>query len=369
MFEQPMQVGAEAIDVSVTPEVAVVTFRQTWASGSYRDVGPKQLVVAATADGPRIAREEMLSSEIVTPPGTQALDAKPFLLTAEGMVLDADPSEEWASGAARPGARESVALRSVEESRLPPALRAWKGRAVRTVSDHGSSCETTVSGFTLRAEVVPHFGSVQSWHGQLDTPALTPTQIAQEIWTLAQGGTVLLAQFTKPCEGLWALESSRPTPVAKAPEAAPPALEAAALKALRALPDYAKIQTDFASYPNSQGPWHEYGEHALRAFVFRNEGEIRLVSIFASAGTGCGDFEGNLGALFSVQPGSARRLVFVTTIPRQDPTSSFDLDGDASLEILFGSAKESDSAWLFRQTPAGPSVTELFGVPFLDCGC
>jgi len=92
-----------------------------------------------------------------------------------------------------------------------------------------------------------------------------------------------------------------------------------------------------------------------------------LLPLFASAL--CGDFEGNLGALFSLRPGKPQTLEFVVTTPVQAPSSAFDLDGDGSLEVLFGSAQKSDSAWLFQRRPSGPKVEQLFGVPFLDCSC
>ncbi len=369
MFEQPMKVEADGVAVSLTPDTAVLTFRQTWSSASYRDVGPKQMVVVATPDGARIAREELLSSALIAPPEAAAKSL--LLLTPDGIVLDASPDDARSLGASRPGSRESIALRAVDEQRLSPALRAWKGRAVRTFAADGTTCTASVTGFALRAEVVPHFGSVQSWHGQLDTKALTPPQIAEEVWEMAlQGGRALIGTLDKACDGLWALEEKHPAPLVVAPEAASRSVQAAALRSLRALPDYAKLQADFVAHqPGAHGPWDEYGEHRRDVFVFRKDKQPVLVSIFARAGNGCADFGGQLGALFSVRPGPGPLLELLVMTPMQLPSSAFDLDGDGSLEVLFGSAQESDAAWLFQRTPSGPTLDELFRVPFLDCGC
>ncbi len=67
MFRKPMSVQAAELDVAPSSTAARVSFTQTWSSGSYRDVGPKQLVVVRQDEGLFIAREEMLTSTRVDP--------------------------------------------------------------------------------------------------------------------------------------------------------------------------------------------------------------------------------------------------------------------------------------------------------------
>jgi hypothetical protein len=70
MFKKPMTVTADAIELgkvsrstSANYSLRGIIFVQTWASGSYRDVGKKQLMLIREGSSPlRIAREEMLDS-------------------------------------------------------------------------------------------------------------------------------------------------------------------------------------------------------------------------------------------------------------------------------------------------------------------
>ena len=366
--------GSEASHtaLSVTPHTARIAFEQTWAAGDYRDVGPKQIVVVTSPDGPRIAREEMLSSTVAGADAHAKLtDLR--LVTDQGIILNSDPHENWASGKSIPGKQENVALRGVDEAQLPAELRAWKGRNVRVLGESRTSCEAKVIGFQLRAEVIPHFGSVQTWHGQAGEPALTPPQIAEEIWTMAQnGGRVLVGKLAPSCPGLWALDAERAAPLAAAPapEPADSELSARALRAARTLPDYANIQKSFEQTAESpKGRWEEYSNHATRVTAFRFAGQLKLVDVMMSAGNGCGDFEGTLTALYAIRKGTADELQYLGPGSSLTPSSAFDLDADGSLELLYGNAHDGGGARLWRKTATGVSLEELFGVPFLDCGC
>jgi ketosteroid isomerase-like protein len=371
MFTHAMRVEASQVALSVTPRTARVTLQQTWSAGTYRDVGPKQMVLVATADGPRIAREEMLSSTIAGAEARAAFsDLK--LVSAEGLILDANPADGWASGQSRPGSSENVALRAVNEASLPAALRSWKGRSVRVLSESGRSCEAKVSGFLLRAEVVPHFGSVKNWHGDMGAKALRQAEIAEEVWTMASSGGRVLVGMLEPsaCDGAWALDAARTPPQIAAAEPADAALSERALRALRALPEYPKIQKEFEQTAETpKGRWEDYLDHKARVTAFRFSGKLALVEVMLSAGNGCGDFSGTLTALYGVRKGTQSELEYLGPGGTLPPSSAFDLDGDGSLEVLFGGTRDGAGAALWRKTPSGSSFDLLFVVPFLDCGC
>jgi hypothetical protein len=78
MFKRKMRVEAGDVRVSWDGRSAVVRFIQTWASGSFKDVGPKQLVLVREAGEVRIAREEMLASKRVGEAAAPALDPERF---------------------------------------------------------------------------------------------------------------------------------------------------------------------------------------------------------------------------------------------------------------------------------------------------
>lgn len=64
MFKQPMKVSAGAPQIGPAERGVALLFEQTFASGSYRDVGQKRLVVVDEGGALRIASEEMLSSDL-----------------------------------------------------------------------------------------------------------------------------------------------------------------------------------------------------------------------------------------------------------------------------------------------------------------
>ena len=62
MFKSKMEVSAEAVEIEPRTAGALVRFRQTWASGRYKDTGTKELELVREDGALRIAREEMLDS-------------------------------------------------------------------------------------------------------------------------------------------------------------------------------------------------------------------------------------------------------------------------------------------------------------------
>jgi hypothetical protein len=72
MFSRAMKVSAADLVITPSAGSATANFTQTWESGTFRDIGPKQLVVVREGGRLRIAREEMLASELVGADGTDA---------------------------------------------------------------------------------------------------------------------------------------------------------------------------------------------------------------------------------------------------------------------------------------------------------
>lgn len=64
MFRRPMKVAATAPQISPAEGGVALLFEQTWASGSYRDVGQKRMVLIEEGGAARIASEEMISSDL-----------------------------------------------------------------------------------------------------------------------------------------------------------------------------------------------------------------------------------------------------------------------------------------------------------------
>ena len=370
MFEKPMRVEAAKLELSVTPGGANAELEQTWSSATYRDVGVKRLVIVPTPAGPRIAREEMLSSLVA---GAEARPTATDVLAVhrDGVILSNDAEDSWASGPHRVDIPNHVVARDVDESKLPSRMRGWKGRAVRAFSADGSACDAKLVGFAVRAEVVPHFGMVNHWQGREGTAPASANEIAEQLWELTEhGGRVLVGKLEPACSGaLWALPAEKTLPLVAKRVDARPALREAAVKAFRALPSYEQIQKEFAGYGKS-APWETSEPDALRVAVFQASDKPALVSVAAKAGNGCGDFYGELSALFAPRPGAPHELELVDEPNALEPLAAFTLAGSGSYELLFAPEPASDERSLWRRDERGrATLTELFTIPFLDCPC
>jgi hypothetical protein len=367
MFARPMRVAAKNLELVVTPLGAHARFEQTWSSGSYEDVGLKQLVIVPTAAGPRIAREEMLTSVLA---GAESKSTISDLRAVhrDGLILSMKPGAAWVASPPRLATEPNVVLRDVDESKLPSDVTAWKGRAVQAFDAAGARCEAKVVGFTLRAQIVPHFGMIQNFRGELGTPPSTPTQIAAELWELAEGGgQALIGKLEPPCAGsLWALDAAKTAPAIAKAEPVSDDLKRQAVKAFRSLPSYATVQKQFVAEKKT-GRWEEYENAAPSVTSFRSETGVVILGVAAQSGPGCGDFYGSLSAVFAMRPG--QRLELLDEPAALAPLAAFDLDGNGTFELLFAEAPKSDERLLWRREARGGTLTRLFNVPFLDCPC
>lgn len=369
MFTHAMRVSVKDVQIALVPSGAVVTMEQRWATGNYEDVGKKQMVVVPAPQGPRIAREEMLTSIV------EGAEARPkttdlVLLHPDGLVLDTSPKDSWVSGSMPPVSPHYVVRRAVNEAALPPKLAAWKGKAVHTIGVTGETCETKVTGFTIRAQVYPHFGMEAEWSGRDGGPRLDDVRIAGEVWKLSEnGGRALIGELAPSCGGLWALDAAKTPPISAAPEPAPPALHEAALRAFRASAAYRRIQADYVkSQPKAQGLWENYDGGTPDVVAFRFADRTALVYVRAGVERGCADFSAHLGALFGVKKGTSAALELLDTTSAERSLAAFDLEGDGSLEVLF-EGRGGDERALWRRQRAGAALESLFSVPNLDCGC
>jgi len=373
MFSRKMTVSIDKLKVMVSDGAARVSFEQTWASGDYKDVGPKQMVIVPTPEGPRITREEMLASIVANaPPPGPAKDW--FLADADGVILRTSAEQAWSSSAPR-FANEETVVSDVAEPALPEIVRAQKGRRLRVHSESGAVCETKITGFKLRAQIVPHFGMRQGWRGESGEPKTPQVEIAREIWELAgQDGLVLLGEIEPKCSApLWA-EDAAAAPIALARiEKASSELGALALAALRRSPEYAATQREFEGYPGATGPWERAGERAFDAWRIPRQVGSSLVVASLRAGEGCA-FSAGLTALFEQQ--GPRTPLVVLAIPdalrdgfEHVPKAAFDADGDGSLEILFGPDGFFRERSVLGKRGQYHELEVLLRVPYLDCPC
>lgn len=277
-------------------------------------------------------------------------------------------------------------VRDVREDKLPAALRAWKGRALHVYDGAGRTCAVTIVGLALRAEIVPHFGTVADWNGADGRPRKSDVEVARAIWGLATGNSIqtqrgpglwLVARLDKSraqckIDTLWARDAKLLKPVIWTRAANSPAARGA-LAWFRKLPGWQAVQGQFRKEGKS-GQWDRYDDSKPVVAVFVGPTPQKtLVMVSADAGSGCGDFEGSFWAMW--RKGGAKPAL-LTDPKRPDasvrPVAVFDSDGDGLPEVL-SAPHRLEPLRVVSPVTVGTSriwrVTRSLRIPFFDCGC
>ena len=369
MFKSKMEVSAADVVVSASARSVSATFVQTWASGTFQDKGPKLLVLVPTAAGLRIAREEMLASEIASgevPPKAIAPADFVFALAladGAGVVL---PIDAWPA-TAESGAPELVSRENPVTVRraLTPSddIKAWVGRKVAVYDALGARCEGTIDSVDIIGRFVPHFGEVQRWDGVLgDGPRMSDAAVAASVW----GSSMVAKQVVgrvPACRGesvAFARDAAQPAPTFFAPGMSDKGAQA--LAEARKLSGWKAIAASAKDYPEvDPQAWDTYDGARPSVTVWQG-GERTLIQVVSDAGIGCGNFGDAFGAVFEVK-GDA--LVLLTS-PDGGPIESIrgvvDLDGDGEVELLIDEGLVQKAGPIWRATRDNQP-------PNFDCPC
>jgi hypothetical protein len=153
MFKKKMTVTVTALRALPQGERTQVLFTQTFESGSYKDVGPKELIL----DGkpPLIVREEMLSSKLEGPAAARAQAKNLFYapIIDGKLVLLVGAERSWGIAPRRAGDTRPVKVISdVKADRLPAALR-FEGRQVKLYDASGARCDATIGALHVLSRV------------------------------------------------------------------------------------------------------------------------------------------------------------------------------------------------------------------------
>jgi ketosteroid isomerase-like protein len=373
MFARPMQVSAEDVRISSASEAAVIAFEQHWSSATYSDVGPKQMVLVEVDGELRIGREEMLSSRITGHGEVSAPPPSAFMLVVDAgtphLLLSSEVDEGLGRGPLTLASRSgpAAASRSVDPAQLDESMRTLIGARIEVFGARGAVCRATVGAPVIVHRVVPHFGTVQHWDGELGREPSDDAQIAADVWELGADGAILAAPLEgEECERpLWARLVADHHPKVFTPTLAEGREQVRALSAFRGQPAHHEIQTDFRSYgPGHTGPWDSHGTASPMVIRWIEPGSGReIVTVTARAGAGCADFFGRMWSLFEVVDGDL--------VPRTDPSAPgfyeprtiIDLNDDGMVEILIedGLLRAGADGGLTRVIDVTP--------PYLDCDC
>ncbi len=361
MFRHPMRVAADDVAVRVAGPVAIVELLQSFEQGAFKDVGPKQLLVVRTPDGLRIGREEMLASHSARTAHAPAIG---FVVDVDGATyaILAEETTAAGNGAITPpsGTGPMWAFEPIDAARAPADIAAWKGKPVR-VYGAGASCAAMLGQPTLVAVATPHFGTLQEWDGQDGATPLTPSQRARALAALAP--EKLGAQLDAACKGGWGdLGGGAQAGVIFAIGDPDAPLARRAETALRALPSWKQLQTDYETAYAGKGDWTDADGGMIESHVFTSpDGKTRYLASHAHGGTGCGDFEGDLDALWLVD---ARGVLTAVGTPGDVPfpRAITDMDRDGAIELL----TDTD---VFVPDGAGFTSVRHLDLHDYDCPC
>ncbi|MCA9676297.1 MAG: molybdate ABC transporter substrate-binding protein [Myxococcales bacterium] len=364
MFKAPMTVTAEDVEVHVSGPTAVVRLTQTFAQGKFKDTGTKQLVIARAAGGLRIAREEMLASTVLDGPGAATSTAFGVVADQGGTWLVVGRGDDVEGDGARTdgGGGDGFAY-SVNEGvkQLGPAWQKLVGTQVTT---YPSATTCTIASFHKLYLLTPHFSTEAAWRGDEDgdgTPESAPLTGAGLLDTVVDAGATdyLVAKLDgcRDTDTVGVLGTS----AAAWRQVDDDAAATAAAAAFAKLPTYRSIQDDYASNYGGTGAWSDDADGAEGGVTIWEspDGKRRLALVEARAGTGCGDFEGSMGAVYRVDGG---KVSLVSETWFQPSPTLVDTNGDGQPEIA---SPEELVGW------DGKTYSSLYGLDlgFHDCGC
>jgi ketosteroid isomerase-like protein len=372
MFKKPMKVEANNLSISATAASAVVIFEQVWQSGSYRDVGPKQLIVVREGDALKIAREELLSSQIE---GAQTSFAAIAPAVFGHVITRGEVMVLLTSGAVDPDNVKHGPAQSVERG-----YAAWArldeqpaAQELELFGPAGKVCDVKAGEAGIFSHVVPHFGQIQTWNGELDgLPRADDAAVAEGVMRLAgeQGSYMALKVDKGACEGAtWGrVKQAQPAVVFPAVDTAPLLVRAKAeiekTAAWKAIQKEYAADEQTAAAAAAGGKWSDVEATTHIGAWQAPDGKTVYVAYAVRAGHGCGQFEGQTWALWRVLGGDAWTLL---SDPKGDggmiePTSAADLDGDGLPELIAPDALIQPAGTVWRRS-------RDMAAPYFDCPC
>lgn len=370
MFLRPISVTVDTPRFVATPNLVLVSFKQTWQSSTFKDVGDKQLVLVREGGRLLISREEMLSSDLgVRATGDLELGVGFSLIkSAAGRtfaVLGRETEVPFDQIVVEHPIYVSptIALRPMAPALLPPKAKAALGQTFRLYGSDGS-CEATATA----AWVLSEGHTLDSPADAEGRPLTSPTAIATSIWRLGQGGgRFLVVELAPGCgDALVARLASLPAAHPWYAQPCGEGLVRRALSAFRGLPGYAKVQARWREQ-RYEGYWEgkrtPYGAEGMR-YACYGDGTTQYIALSAMRFT-CSHEDGNVWAIYKVQD----RLVLLTDaepqVPDFDavlPALGLDVNGDGLPEFF--------DAQMYIGAQRG--VYRLQGdviAPFFGCRC
>lgn len=343
MFKKKMKVAINDLKIHATPQSAVVSFTQTWESGSYKDVGPKQLLVVKDGKTLRIAREEMITSKIKNASKAKALPHKQFAFAQSykkggvGIVLE-HKSKLKAKGKVQGDSPHSIVYRDVAS--IPAETKKLMGKSYAFYGRKGQLCTGTIDGFKLTKDVTLHFSMGQTWEDEktpmqerLDTTwsyggaeGTRPSLIA----TLKTKGDCTGALFARP-EG-----QPKPTYFPQNAKALGTGLAKSVTKALTQSPQFKAVTKEFKDAGMSAQWWDKDLKEMM---VFSNPNDKNKAIVYFEKHHICDNPEVHLWQVWEAAK-NGDKITLTNVAPKKvsiflpEDVIAVDLNGDKIPELV-----------------------------------
>jgi len=337
------------------------------------------LTSASSADAQDLAVTDVVTDAVTDSEEPSELDRpelpagiRPLIRATDGtplVVVRVRTEASWSRGALRLRQREwpTVVERSVSRPALPADVRADLSRLWTLSNEHAVVCSARLGTPRVVRRVSAEWQSAV-WSGEEGGRRWSDREVAQAAWDLAAGSELLVAPVIKlhgRCGGAqWAsteIPSFGGQPIGN---------ESRVLAAFRALPAYVELAVEWEGareYDADPGAahWDDRSGGQMRRLIGFSVGARRFTLVAAEGNDGCGEFVGNLWALFEHtgepdQP--ARESITLVASERTYgylPSALIDLDADGVPEMV------GFQQFHALRTGLSTDVTPLF----LGCNC
>jgi hypothetical protein len=314
--------------------------------------------------GLRIAREEMIRSEVLGGGGSTSALPGFFVALPEGIVLRSRIEARWVSPARRAEPFDDRPL-TLADVTLPAEVKVMLGRTFHVARAVALDAEQAPPECAAKVSAI----EIQNSATGLNLGAIR--QISDDI----TAGSFVLGRVALRCEGaLWATEE--PLPEQALPRKARPEVARAAFEAFKREPSYARLQAAYRKQATSDatapGRWDEGDSGHQRAYVVKQGGGSELVVVTGQRDDGCAGFPASLTVLFENQVGAAG-LRSLGVLDRGNfvgaPRAAFDLDKDGRFELVFGPSGDNQAIQVLIWNQGKSTLSVSYQAPFFGCTC
>jgi hypothetical protein len=357
MFKKKMVVSIDKLAMRVSRARARIDFQQTWASGSYKDAGPKRLELTRERGAFKIAREEMLRSQLMgpPPPAATALHEDELLLGyGHGLAIEFGRGEcEGDVDTKSENGALSFSCKA-DESKLVDDVKEMKGKTVVMYDGDGTACEGTIGGFHLEGEGV--FDHIPKDEDDEDEDMSS------------QADMILIADVEGGCSGWYGHLKGATKPRALAVGKPSGAEEQSAREALERSALWKRLQSQ-ASDSEDAPAWDTRARSRDVASIAWGGGT--WVTLSAIEPGGCGDeFSGAIWALVQLDKKGRNPRLVSEEAGYNELGAAFELGGRLYLIEVSSDASSVDRS-LIRIEPDGKQtqIRHLVERSFHGCPC